>query len=122
MGTGCGGAGVAPGGINLPAPTADIEAGPAAFTAVCDTVSGAPSGAVVQITNASNPNDPMVRTTLDANGAFSVFVCVQPNESLNVQIFDSAGTAISPVQTVMRTGTESGGICGTPTNSAPTCP
>jgi hypothetical protein len=72
MGIGCGGAGVATGGINLPAPTADIEAGPAAFTAVCDMVSGAPSGAFVQITNTSNPNNSTTRANLDANGFFSV--------------------------------------------------
>jgi hypothetical protein len=122
LGIGCGGAGVAPGGINLPAPTADIEAGPAAFTAVCDTISGAPSGAMVQITNTSNPNDPMVRANLDATGSFSVNVCVQPNETLNIQIFDSAGTAISPIQTILRTGSEGGGICAAPSNPAPTCP
>jgi hypothetical protein len=119
---GVGGGAAAPGGINLPAPTADVEAGPADFTTVCDSESGAPSGAFVKITNTSNPNDPTVQANLDANGSFSVWVCIKPGDSINVQVFDSAGNAISPAQTLVRTGNENGGVCPNASNNTPTCP
>ena len=120
-GSGCGG-GLA-GGINLPAPTADLEGGSAAALRVlCGMSSGAPQGAIVQIINIDDARIPVVQAPLTANNTYSLQTCLQIQETVTIQILDSALNPISDLQRVTRTGSEVPGLCPAPTNTAPTCP
>lgn len=114
---GCGSAG----GINLPAPVADLEGGTTREASVCDTIAGAPAGAFVRVRNISDSQVTDVDALLAADGSFSLLVCVEVGETLEIEIFDDEGASISGIQTLTRTGTETT-TCPTATNSPPTCP
>ncbi|HCU26074.1 MAG TPA: hypothetical protein DF383_13740 [Deltaproteobacteria bacterium] len=114
------GSGGGAGGISIDAPTADIEGGTFFEAKVCDTVSGAPEGSFVRIHNASNSQIADLDQVLAADGSFSVQVCVKSGETLELQIFDAAGTSISPTQSITRDVT-SPGTCPAPTNTLPNC-
>ena len=115
--SGCGSAG----GINLPAPVADLEGGTTREASVCDTVDGAPVGAFVRVRNVSDSQVTDVDAVLQADGSFSLLVCVEVGETLEIEIFDDSGASISGIQTLTRSGTETS-TCPTATNSPPTCP
>lgn len=115
---GCGTTNPATGGINLPAPTADLEGGTTREATVCDTVDGAPDGAQVRIVNTTT-NEQTVEN-LDASDAFSLLVCVKVGEGLSIQILDSDGSAISPEETLTRSGSETT-TCHAATNTV-NCP
>lgn len=114
---GCGSAG----GINLPAPIADLEGGTTREASVCDTIAGAPSGAFVRVRNISNSAITDVDSDLAADGSFSVNACVKVGETLEVQIFDNGGAEISDIQRLTRTGSETA-TCPAPTNPGLACP
>jgi len=117
--SGCGGAAT---GINLPAPTADLEGGTTRETILCDTIAGAPAGAFVRIQNTSNTSLNAVESTLDGNGAFSVETCLKVGETATLELFDTNGNSISELQQVLRTGSETNDVCPTPTNDLTNCP
>jgi hypothetical protein len=114
---GCGSAG----GINLPAPVADLEGGTTREASVCDTVQGAPAGAFVRVRNVSDSAINDVESDLAADGSFSLLVCVKAGETLELEIFDDSGASISGIQNLTRSGTETT-TCPAPTNPDPNCP
>jgi len=110
------------GGINLPAPTADLEGGSSsALVVLCDNIPNAPSGAFIQIINLSNRAIPTINQPLDANNNFSVQACAEVNQTFSLQVLDQNLNPISEIQQATWTGTGSA-VCPTPTNQAPTCP
>jgi len=109
------------GGINLPAPVADLEGGTTREALVCDVIQGAPAGAFVRVRNISDSQIDDVDSDLASDGSFSLQVCVQAGQTLEIQIFDNDGAAISGVQQLTR-GSQSGDVCPAATNPAPTCP
>jgi len=109
------------GGINLPAPVADLEGGTIHEAKVCAVIQGAPTGAFVRVRNISDSTITDVDSDLAADGSFSVQQCVKVGQTLELQIFDNSGGEISGVQQLTRSGTETN-TCPTPTNAAPTCP
>ncbi|MCE9624562.1 MAG: hypothetical protein K8R69_03770 [Deltaproteobacteria bacterium] len=109
------------GGINLPAPVADLEGGTVREATVCDTVQGAPVGAFVRVRNISDSQVDDIDTDLAADGSFSVLACVQSGQTLEIQVFNQEGAEISGIQQLTR-GSQSGDVCPTATNPATNCP
>lgn len=108
------------GGINLPAPAADLEGGTVREATVCDTIQGAPAGAFVRVRNISDSQVTDIDTDLAADGSFSVLACVQTGQTLELQVFNQDGAEISGIQQITR-GSQAG-TCPAATNPAPTCP
>ncbi len=117
---GCGGAGIG-GGINLDAPAADLEGGTTREAFICGNSPGAPSGAFVRITNISDPTVPPVEADLDANSSYSLEQCMTVGQSVNVQIFDASGNAISEISSINRLP-DSQFNCSPATNDLTNCP
>lgn len=115
--SGCGSAG----GINLPAPVADLEGGTTREATVCDMVDGAPQGSFVRVRNVSDSSVDDVDALLGSDGSFSLLVCVKAGETLEIEIFDDSGASISGIQSLTRSGSETNS-CPTASNSPPTCP
>lgn len=109
------------GGIGIDAPVADLEGGTTREATVCDDVAGAPSGSFVRVRNVSDSQVADVDQTLAPDGSFSVAVCVEVGETLEIQIFDAEGEAISDAQTLTREASAAG-VCSEPTNTPPDCP
>lgn len=109
--------GSAIGGIGLDAPVADLEGGTTREAFLCGTADGAVAGNIVRLTNISNAAIPPVEVTLDDSLAYSAEVCMRVGQSTNIQVFDSAGTALSEIRTVSRLPGEDGDECPDPTVS-----
>ena len=110
------------GGINLPAPTADLEGGTSALIVLCANIPNAPQGAIIQIINLSNRTIPPLNQALDSNNNFSLLACAKVDQTLTLQVLDQNLSPISEIQQITRVGTEPPDICPTPSNQDPTCP
>ncbi len=116
---GCGAAG----GFSLDAPVADLEGGTRFAATVCDTIPDAPQGAFVRVTNNQDLGIAPVEKVLGEDKSFSLIVCVDVGESVDLQIFDENGNALSDIQTIVRETDDRTERCPQPSNTnPPECP
>ena len=101
---------------------ADLEGGTSREAAICGTFGSAPAGSFVRVSNISDPNIPDVEANLAADDTYSVKVCMTVGQSVNVQVFNSNGEAISAISSINRQVDDRTDLCPDPSNAPPTCP